>query len=208
MSVSLAYKPAMTPQEFLAWEEKQEGRYEYLHGAIRAMSEGARNPDNIRAMSGGSWNHNSIIQNISRHLGNQLNDKPCAVFSQGLQVQAAQGDAYFYPDVGVICGEPTLIHNECTLLNPVLIMEVLSPSTEKRDRVRKLQAYQAIESLQEYVLVSQEVPVVECFRRKGEAWEHHLIVGLEAVLRLESVGCEIPLAEIYERVQFPEEDEE
>jgi Uma2 family endonuclease len=107
MSVSLAYKPAMTPQEFLAWEEKQEGRYEYLHGAIRAMS-------------GGSWNHNRIIQNISRHLGNRLNGKPCTVFSQGQQVQAAQKDAYFYPDVGVMCGEPTLTHNECTLLNPVL----------------------------------------------------------------------------------------
>ena len=194
MSVSPAYKPTMTPQEFLAWEEKQEGRYEYLHGAIRAMS-------------GGSWNHNQIISNFHIQLGFRFRGKPCIVMSQGLQIQAAKDDAYFYPDLVAVCGEPKRDRDR-TLLNPVLVMEVLSPSTERRDRVRKLQAYQAIESLQEYALVSQEMPVVECFRRRGETWEHHLIVGLEAVLRLESVGCEIPLAEIYERVQFPEEDEE
>ncbi len=124
-----------------------------------------------------------------------------------MRVRIAPGRFYTYPDVVVVCGEPQFADNEHdTLLNPTLLIEVLSPSTEKRDRDFKLRHYRQIESLHEYVLVSQSEPYILAYRRKvsGE-WLLAERAGLDAWFKFESVAADVPLSEIYRGVTFPDE---
>ena len=112
---------------------------------------------------------------------------------------------YTYPDVTAVCGPPEFQDGEFdTLLNPALIVEVLSPSTESKDRNRKFAAYRRLKSLREYVLISQSEVLVEKFARDGENWIYTALDNLEDTLHLVSIGCDIPLKEIYAKVQFPE----
>ena len=183
----------MSEAEYLAWEAEQEERNEFYDGEIVAMA-------------GGSIVHNTIVQNISVAVDNAFGEgSSCCAFTHAQKVRAEQGRSYLYPDVVVACGE--LREGEGNaVLNPLVVFEILSPSTESRDRRVKRELYQSIPSLQEYVLVSQEQALVEVYRRQESGvWEESVVVGLGAALRLESLDVSLPLERIYRRVEFSED---
>jgi len=181
----------VTPEQYLAAERAAEFRHEYYDGQMYAVS-------------GGSYRHFQIIGNITAELHARLKQRPCAVGSSDLRLRVSPDGLYTYPDVVVICGDPQFADDQHdTLLNPALIVEVLSPSTEAYDRGFKFAQYRTLESLEEYALVSQTEPRVEVFRRQAAAhWLLSEAIGLEAVCDFESLDCAVPLAEIYAKVTF------
>ncbi|HZT41533.1 MAG TPA: Uma2 family endonuclease [Chthonomonadaceae bacterium] len=184
--------PHITPQEHLERERKAETKSEYYAGVIVAMT-------------GASWEHNLITSNIQGELHSQLRGMPCAVVTSDLRVEVRECHAYFYPDVVAVYGEPEFADAELdTLLNPTLIVEVLSESTEAMDRGKKWTCYQSLKSLQTYVLVSQDRPYVEAYRRQADDWRYSTVEGLGNSLSLEAIGCTLKLADIYDRVEFPQ----
>ncbi|HZP81485.1 MAG TPA: Uma2 family endonuclease [Chthonomonadaceae bacterium] len=184
-------QPRLTPQEYLECERKAETKSEYDNGVVVAMA-------------GASWEHNLITGNLERRLGNQLEGKPCVVVSRDQRVRVPQCNKYYYPDVAVVCGEPLFEDAEVdTLLNPTLIVEVLSDSTEARDRGEKLECYQTLESLQTYVLVSQYKPYIEVYSRQGRDWLYSKAKEMTERVVLDAIGCELSLAEVYARIEFP-----
>jgi Uma2 family endonuclease len=156
------------------------------------------------AMSGGSYQHAQIIGNRTAELANALHPRPCSVVSSDLRLRVSPDGLYTYPDVIVICGDARFADDRSdTLLNPALIVEVLSPSTEAYDRGFKSAQYRTVESLEEYALVSQAEPRVEVFRRQpGSQWLLSEAIGIEAVCHFESLDCAVPLAGIYAWVAF------
>jgi Uma2 family endonuclease len=186
--MSAQQTPRLTPEEYLAIERAAEFRSEYYDGQIFAMS-------------GGSFPHILTISNASRALGNALTGRGCVVVSSDLRVRASER-AYFYPDVAVICGAPRFADDQRdTLLNPIVLVEVLSKSTEAYDRGYKFLQYRTIESLQEYVLISQTEPRIEVFRRgPGTEWIFREFAGLDVGCHFASVDCDVPLAAVYEGV--------
>ncbi len=187
---------SMTLDEFLAWEERQEGRHEFVDGVIRAMS-------------GASYDHNQIVLNLSRETSNRLMGKPCRSFPSAQKVRAEASDTTLYPDVGIHCGKPKLGAGNA-LLNVVAVFEVQSPSTYRYDRTDKFQHYQQIETLQEYFLVYQDTARIEAFRRTEEGdWDvatYTVYVGLGATLMVESAEIAIPLSGIYYGLDFTEQE--
>jgi Uma2 family endonuclease len=180
-----------TPEEYLALERHAEFRSEYLDGRIVAMT-GATAP------------HNRITGAVYAALRARLRGKPCEAFIADIRVQIGGGRRYVYPDVAVVCGEPRFMDGTLdTLVNPVLIVEVLSPTTEAYDRGEKFLHYRSIEFLQEYVLVAQDRVLVERFVRGGEFWTLSTVTDLEGSLELASTECAIPLRDIYENVELP-----
>lgn len=187
----------MTPEEYLAAEEKSEIRHEYYRGVMMAMA-------------GGSTMHALIGANVTAALNLALRRGPCRVYSSDARVAAAGDGSHFtYADVVVECSAPRLNPGwHQTLTSPVLIVEVLSPSTERADRGRKAIDYRRLESLREYLLVSQFEPRVELYRRTPSgAWELHDFTGLDAVIPLTSVDCTLALADVYDKVIFEPEPE-
>lgn len=193
LGISLQLK---TSAEYLAWEEHQTERHEYLNGVVLAIS-------------GGSYAHNQIIGDLAQEIGIRLLGTPCRKFTSSQRVRVVDANSYLYPDVGIHCGEPELTFGD-SLLNPIALFEVLSPSTEKFDRQDKFHRYQTIETLQEYFLVHQDRAKVEVFRRTSSgAWEPNpssTSMGLEASFTQESVGITIPLSGIYHGVLLLEEE--
>ena len=186
---SAAAQTYLTPEEYLAFERKATMKHEYLNRQIVAMS-------------GASFAHNFITANIAIHLGIQLMDGECRVVTSDMRVKAIQTESYFYPDVVVVCGEPRAEDDTFdTLLNPTVIVEVLSPSTETYDRVEKFEHYQHIASLKDYILISQDKVHIEHYCRQGAGWLQTEFQGLEAVLPLLSIGCELRLRDVYRRVE-------
>ena len=190
--VMYAEKKCVTPLEYLEREREAEFRSEYDQGVIIPMT-------------GASREHNRITFDTSRHLGNQLDGSTCEGFAQDLRVRIPQCDKYYYPDVVVVCGEPRFEDAAFdVLLNPKLIIEVLSDSTERKDREEKFDCYETLESLTDYVLISQTEPRIEHFSRlESGGWRFVVVRGLEAVLSLPAVNCNLRLADIYARVTFP-----
>ncbi len=187
---SAAIQTYLTPEEYLTFERKATTKSEYLRGQIIAMS-------------GASFAHNFITADIVTHLNIQLMGGECQVAASDMRVKATQTASYFYPDVVVICGEPRAEDdNFDILLNPTLIVEVLSPSTEAYDRGEKFEHYQHIASLKEYILVSQDKVHVEQYRRQGEQWLLTEFREIEEVLSLLSIDCELRLRDVYRRVKF------
>ena len=181
----------MTPEEYLAWEREAETKHEYLDGQVFDMA-------------GASRQHSLIVVNLASELRARRRGSPCAVHSSDLRVQAEETGLYTYPDVVVACGQPRFAdQKEDTLLNPKMIVEVLSPSTETNDRTWKWAHYRRLGSLAEYVMVSQVRYHVEQFLRQPDgAWLFREYTDAESVLRLPSLGCEIPLSEIYALVEM------
>jgi Uma2 family endonuclease len=183
-----------TPEESLALERNAEFKSEYLDGRIVAMT-------------GASIAHARIAGNLFGELRQRLRGSLCSAFISDMRVQIGGGRRYTYPDVVAVCGEPQLMDRmQDTLMNPALIVEVLSPTTEAYDRGEKFLHYRGIESLQEYVLVAQDRVLVERFVRAGEFWTLSALMDLDASLELTSVECAIPLREIYENVGLPDPD--
>ncbi len=153
---------------------------------------------------GGSFEHCLIAGNIIGALHTSLKKRPCAVGSSDLRLRVSPDGLYTYADILAIKGDPRFAddHHD-TLLNPALVVEVLSPSTEAYDRGFKSAQYRTIESLEEYALVSQTEPRVEVFRRQaGAHWLLSEAIGIDAVCHFESLDCAVPLAEIYDKVTF------
>ena len=189
---SVAIQTQLTPEEYLTWERKTITKNEYLSGKIVAMS-------------GASYQHTLITMNVSGELYIQLKGRECTVHTNDMRVKARSTSSYFYPDVVVVCGKPSFEDNSFdTLLNPIVIIEVLSPSTEIYDRVEKFRHYQQLESLQEYILVSQDKVHVEHHIRQETQWEQSEFRTFENVLTLASIECELSLQGIYKRVEFIE----
>jgi Uma2 family endonuclease len=186
-------QPFITPQEYLARERRAETKSEYYDGAIVAMA-------------GASRAHNAITFDTVRELSIQLRGGPCEGFAGDMRVWIPTRRVYVYPDIVVACGEPEFEDAELdTLLNPTLIIEVLSPATERHDRTQKFADYRAIRSLSEYLLIAQDEPRIDYYRRDPDGrWFIGDARGLDATLDLAiGGGCTLRLADIYERVTFP-----
>ncbi|MDE0322760.1 MAG: Uma2 family endonuclease [Candidatus Poribacteria bacterium] len=180
----------LTPETYLELERKAITKNEYVNGEIIAMA-------------GASFAHNFITLDTATHLNNQLMDGECQAATGDLRVKVPRTESYFYPDIVVVCGEPQAEDNIFdTLLNPTLIVEVLSASTETYDRDEKFTHYRQIDTLQEYILISQDsVEVVQYCRQEPE-WMATKFQTLEDVMPLISIGCELPLRHIYRRIKF------
>lgn len=184
-----AFKRVFSPQEYLILERQAPTKSEFFAGEIYAMA-------------GASRKHVLIEGNIIRELGNRLKGRPCEVMTSNMRVRIPSTGLYTYPDASVVCGKPEFDDAQGdTLLNPTVLIEVLSPSTEAYDRGEKFAQYRQLPSLQEYVLVSQERVLVEKYRRMGELWVMSDVRTLDGVVRLESIDCELSLSEIYYLVE-------
>lgn len=190
MALKAKKQKRYTPEEYLALEEKAEYRSEYDDGEIVAMA-------------GGSLNHARIIGNIDRGFGEKLG-KNCESITTEVKIRVESYRKFYYPGVFIFCGEPIFYQKRNdTIVNPTLIVEVLSDSTEAKDRGEKMLAYRTLESLREYVLVSQDKPTVEQYIKIADGnWIHKATIGLKSVIKFESIGIELTLEEIYQRVEL------
>lgn len=181
---------SLTPEEYLAIERKSETRHEYFDGEMFAMV-------------GASKRHNLITANIIRILGNQLLDRPCNVYPGDMRVKVSATGKYTYPGVVVACAEEEFDDAENdTLLNPVLVVEVLSESTEAYDRGKKFEQYQNIESLMQYLLVAQEPFRIEQYvRQSRREWTYSGYHDAEDVVQVNDIGCQLALKDVYAKVQ-------
>jgi len=186
--------PVATPAEYLALERSAREKSEYVNGRIYAVA-------------GTSRMHSLIVANLIGEMWSQLRGRPCEAYVSEMRVKVQHTGMYTYPDVVALCEEPRLEDEEFdTLLNPSVIIEVLSPSTESYDRGEKFAHYRRLETLQEYVLVEQVRRRIEHFRREGDHWVLTEISDADGELTLSSLGCTLALADIYDRVEFPGAD--
>ena len=179
----------MTPEAYLEQERRAEFRSEYYQGETFAMADASRR-------------HSLIVTNIVAELSAQLKGTPCEVHSKDLRLRVQPARFFTYPDVLVICGDLQFADDQKdTVLNPVLIVEVLSPSTQDYDRGRKFEMYRKLQSFREYLTVSQDEPRIEHHTRiASHRWEMVEVEDRTAVLELCSIGCTLPLSEIYDKV--------
>jgi Uma2 family endonuclease len=186
-------QPRFTPAEYLALERKALYKSEYLDGEIFAMS-------------GASREHNLICVNISSAFHAQLSQRPCEVYVGDMRVKVSPTGLYTYPDVVVACEEPQFEDAEVdTLLNPTVIVEVLSPSTEDYDQGKKFEHYRTLTSLQEYLLVAQDtLHLVHYVHQQDHTWVLSETRRLDDTLYLPSISCRLSLAEVYAKVSFAE----
>jgi Uma2 family endonuclease len=182
-------KAYITPEEYLAIERKAEYKSEYFNGEMFAMA-------------GASEQHATIVANVMYLLVGQLKGRPCKAYASDLRVRISPTGLYTYPDVVVVCGEPQFADDQKdTLLNPTLIVEVLSESTKDYDRGEKFEHYRTLTSLSEYVLIAQDKYHVEHFvRQPDNRWLLSETNRLEDTIHLSSIACDLALAEVYDKV--------
>jgi len=184
-------KPYLTPDEYLDRERRRDYRSEYYAGQVFALA-------------GGSRSHNLIVTNVIAELRNQLRRHPCRVYPNDMRVKVPQTGLYTYPDVVVTCGQDTFDdQQQDTLLNPTLIVEVLSKSTENFDRGRKFKLYRTLDSLAEYILISQHAHHIEHYvRQPDQQWLLSEADDLQATIHLPVIDCTLLLADVYEKVDI------
>ena len=190
----VAYKQSrtFTPEEYLDLERKSHYKSEYLEGQIYAMS-------------GGSLNHGATGANVIIAIGKRLPGTPCRIFSSNVKVRTTTDGLFTYPDASIVCGD-VRFHDDKqdVIVNPIVLVEVLSPSTEAYDRVGKWEQYQTIDSLQTYVLIAQHQARVEQYARQPNGdWLYSPVTGRNQSLYIASIDCTLALSEIYDRVEFP-----
>ena len=181
----------LTEEEYLAFEREAEEKHEYYAGEIFAFA-------------GASEQHNRIALNIAAEIRAQFKGRPCDVFVSDMRVRVSPSGAYTYPDVVALYdGAQFADDQHDTLLNPTVIVEVLSPSTADYDRGGKFAHYRRLDSLQEYLVVAQDQCHVEQYVRQGDGrWLLSETDDLAATLALDAIGCRLPLADVYEKVEF------
>jgi Uma2 family endonuclease len=181
----------LSPEDYLALERTSSEKHEYYRGEIFAMG-------------GASPTHNLIVMNTGSELRQQLKKRPCRVYANDMRVKVDPSGLYTYPDLVVTCGGERFDDaQKDTLLNPKLLIEVLSKSTEAYDRGDKFGQFRKIESLLEYILINQDKAHIERFIRQDDnRWQLSEVSGLEAVIRLDAIDCELVLAEIYDKVEL------
>ncbi len=180
-----------TLEEYFALEKLGEARYEYWDG-------------DIVCMSGGLKGHAYTSENVFFHLRSLLAKGGCRAFSSETAIKTPALPPYRYADVGAVCGQPIYekLQGIDVLTNPTLVVEVLSRSTELKDRNSKKNAYQALPSLQQYLIISQTEPHLTLFTRLGDKWQRQDSSDMEGSIKLVSVNCELALKDIYENVEF------
>jgi Uma2 family endonuclease len=185
------YDPYMTESEYLAFERESDIRHEYVDGEIYAMS-------------GGSWNHSVIISNTNRSLGNQLEGQPCISISSEMRLHVASAKAYRYPDVMVVCGEPLIREDRTDIItNPIVLIEVLSPSTASIDHIEKKYEYFQIPTVNEYLIVSQDKPQIERYlRQNDDTLLNDMVSGLDAMIELSSINCTLEPSDVYQQFKI------
>ena len=184
-----ALKSHITREEYLEIDQSSEGKHEFYRGEIFAMS-------------GGTFNHSAIGTNLTATLQRLLNKTPCRPMNSDMRITTPSG-LDTYPDISVFCGNPELTDNNCTLLNPALLVEVLSPSTKNYDRGDKFLHYRSIPSLQDYLLVDSESVHIEHYQRQNSnEWLLQEYREVEALLHLKSIDKTVAVASIYEQVTF------
>lgn len=183
--------PHLTEAEYLAIERAAEFKSEFFGGEMFAMA-------------GGTRQHSLIATNLARVVGNALKGKKCVVFNSDLRIKVEATGLFTYPDLSLVCGRAELLsETDDNLINPIVLFEVLSDSTEAYDRGTKFSNYQRIPTLREYLLVSQREARIEQFvRQDNNEWLWRSVDGLDARVVLPSVGVDIPLAEVFANVQF------
>jgi Uma2 family endonuclease len=186
--MNLALRKPMTLAEFLEWEERQPLRYEF---------------DGIGpvAMTGGTYGHSTIQGNLAIALGGRLRGKPCRFHGSDLKFQVAEGHVR-YPDGMVVCSP--VGRTATVVYDPVVVFEVLSPSTAGNDRIAKAREYQATPSVQRYVMLEQDGVSATVYARSGETWTHEILIA-DSMLSLPEIGVSLPLAELYEGIVFETE---
>lgn len=184
-------KEHISPLEYFKGEETAEYKSEYYHGEIFAMS-------------GASFNHNVISMNITSNLHGKLRDSSCFVFAGDMKIQIEEDDYYTYPDISIVCGDIEFAQNRDDIIkNPLVIIEILSKSTRSYDRGDKFSAYRGIRALQDYILIDQYTRHVEYFfKNDAGRWELEELRNNDEILNIRSVGIELPLESIYDRVRF------
>lgn len=189
--MSLQPKAYITPEEYLAIERQAEYKSEYFHGEMFAMA-------------GASERHVLIVTNVVAELRGQLKGRPCNVYSTDLRVRISPTGLYTYPDIVVVCGQAQFADDQKdTLLNPTLIVEVLSESTKDYDRGEKFEQYRSLASFSEYVLIAQDRYHVEhFFRQPDNRWLLAETNRPEDSLQLSSISCALALTEIYDKVEM------
>jgi Uma2 family endonuclease len=189
--MSAATKLKFTPEEYQARERRAEFKSEYFRGEIFAMA-------------GASYDHTLIKDNLAREIGNQLKNGPCRVLTSDMRVKVEAAGLYTYPDIAVVCDDPKFEDAEFdTLLNPRVIIEVLSNSTERYDRGAKFRHYRNLASFQEYLLVSQHEPVIERYVRQGDdSWVLSTFMGIDAALAFQSIPVTVSLGDVYIGLTF------
>ena len=185
-------KTFLTPEQYLEIEREAECKSEYFRGEMFAMA-------------GAGEVHNQLVTNLVIGLGSQLRSRPCRVYSNDMRVRVSATGLYTYPDVVVVCGERRFLdERRDTLLNPSLLVEVLSPTTEAYDRGRKFEDYRSIESLREYLLVAFDHVQAELYTRQPDGrWLLTSAGRLEDSLDLQSVDCRLALVDLYEKTDLP-----
>jgi Uma2 family endonuclease len=190
MTHNLAELPFMTPERYLSIERHSPDRHEYINGVMYAMA-------------GGTPRHSEVILNVGTALRNHLRGSNCKAYTSELRVFNHDTGSFLYPDISVICGEPILSAlDKDTVVNPLLLIEVLSPSTEAYDRGAKFAHYRRLDTLQVYVLVAQDQPRIETYTRSGDDWILTVFNGMDAELKIPAINLTVPLSEIYEGVNF------
>ena len=185
-------EPYITPEEYLRRERAAETKSEYYRGRIYAMS-------------GVGRQHLRLAFNLGGILYRQIAAGPCETFAADMRTKVRANGLYTYPDLVVACHGAAFEDEQLdTLLNPTLIVEILSPSTAAYDRGKKFELYRALDTLRTYVLIAQDHPHVEVFERDGDRWVLHEVSGLDATLDLPTIGASIALRELYARVEWPE----
>src|SRR5439155_1172548 len=189
--MSVLPKAVYTSEEYLAVDREAEFKSEYHAGEIFAMA-------------GASENHDTITVNVTVLLGSQVRGGPCRLSTADMRVRIPAADRYAYPDVTVVCGERQFADGRRdVLLNPTLVVEVLSPSTEAYNRGEKAAAYRQLASLQEYLLIAQDRPHVEQYTRQPDGrWLLSETDDMAAAVHLPSIGCDLALADLYDGVTF------
>lgn len=191
--MSTAEKPALSPEQYLERERAANYRSEYYRGEMFAMA-------------GASWEHTLIKDNLARETGNQLKYGPCRVVTSDLRVKVSVTGLYTYPDMTIVCDEPQFEDGVMdTLLNPRIIVEVLSESTEKYDRGTKFGHYRQISSVHEYLMVAQDRQLVEQFVRQADnTWVLKIFGQSNSILKFASISAQVALDEIYRGIEFTE----
>ena len=188
--MALQHNPTMSVEEYLQLDRSSiEARYEYIDGYVTMLA-------------GGTLDHATIGANIISILRRSLRGSPCRVFTSDARVRLSK-TRFVYPDATVSCDEQDRGQID-NVQSPRLVVEVLSPSTEGYDRGDKFADYRRIPSLREYVLITQDRPSVDHYLRQGDKWLLTPATGLDAVVELPTVGCTLPLREVYRRVRFPD----
>ena len=187
----------LTVEEYLAFDAASDEKYDLVDGYLKS----------VQGMAGGTMEQSALNANVIRHLGNALDAKPCRVFDSNLKVRIGHKQKYRYPDALVVCGTPEFDESDTkrtTVLNPVLIVEVLSASSFQRDLNTKFSEYREIASFREYVVIEQvAAEILVYYKQDDGTWLFTPASGLDASVRLRSIDVDLKLKDVYAGVTFP-----